>query len=282
LIALRQNFIQKGESNLKKGHNVSALVFYQRARLIKSDSILKKKISILSTNESVLNFIKARKESINESTNKQDYISAKEEWIKLSWLFPKDSKIQQQIRQTEAKIAKQAERNYQKANLTFKKGNYSATSQILQDTIAIFDQKQAIPQNNTYKKCLYLYYQVRKKAQNLKSLETAQDAFKNKNYVSALYRVNRILRKQKDLPSALRLKKQILATLSKNASEYYQNGVNAYNDGKYQEALDAFRPLLLIEDPNTDVRDFQNRALDYQKRAKSKLKAIKQLESINQ
>ncbi len=281
LTSLRSNFIAQGQKSESKNRTVSALVYYQRAALIENNANLQKKIDLLSIDSNVLEFINVRKQSINEYTNKQDYISAKQEWVKLSWVFPKKPEILKAIHQTEIKIAKQAKTLYKQAEQYFRRKQYSKTVKLLNQTIAIFDKAQAIPQNDTYEKAIYLSYQVRKKTRVSKYINAAQTSYNQKNYLTALSQVNQVLRRNENL-SAVSLKNKILKALSQSASQHYQAGVTAYNNGNYQKALDEFKFLFVIENPSSNVRDFQNRAKDYSKRAESKLRAIKQLESIGQ
>jgi tetratricopeptide (TPR) repeat protein len=202
--------------------------------------------------------VKKYKEDIKKAQKlykRKHYSEAYSFCLKARRYDPEGSDVTRLMSDIQEIFDKETDKHRKKAENYYSKNDYEGAKEELQKLLKINPwDKEA---NKILKNC------NRKIALNKEYLAAAKE-FKKRNYFEALARFHNINRREKGYKDTDWYLAEIGKVLSSHVPEYYNKGVQYYEKEKYEEAIDEWNKVLII-DPNHE------KAREYQKRAQAKL-----------
>ncbi len=102
-------------------------------------------------------------------------------------------------------------------------------------------------------------------------LKYAIKNYRRKRYISAMKLFKKVLKIDPDNDTASSYMKKLSSVLAKQKRKLFSTGVDLYNKGDYEGAIDVFEQVLEIDPTYSEAQDYLNRA-------RMKLKAIERME----
>jgi len=152
------------------------------------------------------------------------------------------------------KKIEQAERLYRKAQEDFQDKNYASALENITSAVKL-NSRSAY---KAFKSQVKKEYEVHVKNKSLKQAEMfykkSQEDFQDKNYTSALNNIHKAIKFFPDEEKYTDFKNTIEKgyeedQLTKEFEEYFENGIYAYNDAEFEEAIEYFQKALDLK-PN--------------------------------
>lgn len=257
-------FVSAAQKHEKNKKYISALKYYIKATLIEKEDDIQNKITELSTNSAVIIYVEEKNIIIDKYIESGEIKKATKELNRLISVVPNDKNIYKKIKENDKLLIEKAEELYNEAKDYFAKYKYEK---------CIASSEQALTYNPYYQEASELLKKAKGKHLNKKYLTRAQNYFKQGKYISVLSLTKKILRYNPRYKAAKSLQAKATKILTDNINIYLSKGKGLYSSGKYKQAIREFDKILTVS-PRHSI------AKDYKKRALSKIKAIKQLESL--
>ncbi|MGC8764444.1 MAG: tetratricopeptide repeat protein [Brevinematia bacterium] len=263
----KSRFKNLAENEDKKGNLLAAFLYYKKLYQIdKGDKQVKAKLDAISTNENFVKSIETEKKNLNNLYKKKKYVAAMQKAEFLSEIKPDDMEVRSLKSELGRILNDVAEKYYQKANLQYKSGNYTA---------CIDSAKKALYYKPDHSGAKELYNIAVNQISKKRGLERAKEEYAKQNYIQSLKLVEAYLVKNPGNKEALALKDSIIQNLKDKIKDSLDRGIQYYNNGDYEKAVEELDKVLLVDSTNSVASDYRNRAA-------TKLKALKKLEEFEE
>lgn len=253
-------YVDKAKANEASQDYISALINYNAAYKVDEDSSIGQKIKELMARPQLQSAIKARKNKVRQNLSKGKYLAAASGAEKLLLLIPEDGEVKSWRDQSRGQLKTIAERYYSKAQTLYNRGQYED---------AITQARQALTYNPKMTRARDLINLANTDLGARKGYEKVMTLYKKQNYVGALKMANYILSRTPDNKDVADLRTRIMKTLTGQVPEYLENGKQSYNAGDYEDAIEKFNVVLLVDPGNSAAQDYRNRAVTKQKAAQT-------------
>jgi tetratricopeptide (TPR) repeat protein len=259
-------FVNTAREFEEKKDYPSSLAYYNKAFLIDRNDATSKKIQVLSKERSVVSYLQNKKASISSFIKSRKYLAASKEIQKVLAIVPNDPDAKRMEGEIAGKLDAISQRYYNKALNFYDKEMYEE---------CIAQAKISLQYNRDFDRADDLINLAAAEITQKKGMDQAWKRFKNKDYLGTLRMVGWILSRNPRSQDAQDLKEKTIRALKENAKAYLESGIEKYNQSQYEEAVQEFDKVLVVDTNNNTANDYRNRAL-------SKMKAIEKLDEIEE
>ncbi len=197
---------------------------------------------------------RAQKESMDKFYNNGvnyfqngDLLNAKESFQKALDANPKNDKAKKKLAEVKSVIFQKEFEAKQKGKDEFSRGNYDRAIKYFEEFLSYEKENDEIED----------YLKISQDAQN--AMNDGEQYFQNKQYGDALEKFNLVLDLNKDDKNAQAYKKKVLIEGKKQASEWFNQGMEYYDKGDLKRAYIRFSSVVEIDPNHKEAKDMRDR-----------------------
>ncbi len=249
--------------NLKKQEKIAkiitdGMIFYRKRKYTDAIKIWKKVKEIDPENRIIDEYIEYARRAQEESMNKfynngvkyfeqGDLLKAKENLEKALQANPHLKKAKKKLAEVKSAIFQKIYEAKKKGKTEFKKGNYKKAIKYFEEVLTYEKENDEIED----------YLKLSEEARS--ALKEGKKLLKAKKYAEAMEKFNLVLELNKNDKKASNYIKQLLIEGKKQASKWFNQGLNYYKKGDLKRAYIRFLSVVEIEPNHQEARKMLNK-----------------------